>query len=164
MEDIISYAILFAFGLTALYLYQKHRTKQHNLPLSMQYFPDLNLQVIIQKQYGKTQYLILKTSAKKMVSIAKVLVELIGKNRKIEIVEIKTKEIDEITPIHLNQGEEYDFQFNPKHFQEFLHKHEMPFISFRFVLENKEGKKFKSHELAFNKNWSIYKPDTGKYN
>ena len=164
MEDIISYVILFAFGLTALILYQKHRTKQRNLPLSVQHFPDLILEVIIQKQYGKTQNLIVKTSAKNVFTIAKISVELIDKKRKIEIVEIKTDKIDKTSPIKLNDFEQHHFKLNPEHFQEFLQKQEIPFSTFRFIVENADGKRFKSHDLAFNKNWSIFKPDSGTYN
>ncbi len=164
MEDIISYVILFAFGLTAVYLYQKHRTKQRNLPLSIQHFPDVLLEVIIQKQYGKTQNLMVKISAQKEFTIAKFSVELIDKKRKIDSVEIKTDKINRITPIKLNHAEQHHFKLHPQHFQEFLQKQEIPFSTFRFVVEKIDGKKFKSHDLAFNKNWTIYKPDSGTYN
>ena len=41
---------------------------------------------------------------------------------------------------------------------------ELPFRTFRFVINDDRNNPFKSHELGFNSKWIIYRPDTGSYN
>lgn len=164
MEDIISYAILFIFGLIAVILYQRHRTRNRELPISIQHFPELRFEVNIEKQHGKTQKIILKVFAKSSVTIEKVLLELIDKKRNIESLEIKIEGKQGIDPIHLAKGEVHHFHFNPELFQQFLKSQKKPFSTFRFVAVHPGGNKFKSHDLALDKNWSVYKPDSGIYN
>jgi hypothetical protein len=164
MEDIISYVVLFVFGLIAVTLYLKHRTRNRDLPLTIQYYPELRLEVSIQKQYGKTQKIIVKLFAKSTVIIGKILVELIDKKRNIESLEIKGENNQASKLVHLTNGEAYHFHFNPEFFQEFLKSQKKPFNTFRFVVVSNKGTKYKSHDLALDKNWSIYKPDSGTYN
>lgn len=163
MEDIIGYVILFVVGMSVLYAYQWKKSKKRHLPLSIQNYADANLQFSIQKQNGKTQEYLLQIIAKSNIDLNSVTIELINNQRKIEVINIQSIAIEK-NKVNLVNGGEHSFHFAPEFLKALLSQTERKFSSFRFVVENEKGKKYKTHELAMNKKWSIYKPDSGTYN
>ncbi len=164
MEEIIGYVIIFVVGLSVLYAYQWKKSKKRELPLSVQQYADVLLELLIQKQHGKTQELLLKVTAKTDVTLAHVSIELININRQIDILKLQGifKQPNDI--ITLEKGMQHIFHFVPESLKKFISEQGKAFRTFRFVVENDNGKKYKTHEMAFNKNWSIFKPDSGRYN
>lgn len=163
MEDIIGYVILFVVGMIVLYAYQWKKSKKRHLPLSVQNYTDASLMFSIQKQNGKTQEYLLRIIAKSNIVLKSVSIELINSQRKIEVINIQDIATDK-NKINLVNGNEHIFHFAPEFLQAFLSQTDRKFNSFRFAVENDKGKKYKTHELAMNKKWSIYKPDSGTYN
>ena len=105
-----------------------------------------------------------KVTAKTDVALVHVSMELIGKNRQIDIIKLQeiSNQTNDIVP--LEKGMKHIFNFVPDSLKKFITEQGKAFRTFRFVVENDNGKKYKTHELAFNKNWSIFKPDSGRYN
>ena len=164
MEDIIAYIILFSIGLGVLYLYQSRRLKPRSLPLTVQIYPECILKIFVFKQHGKAQTFICRIIAKKELEIKQVKLELIDKNRDFHNLHLsENSEAMAIPPI-IHKNKYYDIKLPYQEFTEHIASQDKPFKTFRFVVENINGRKFKTHELAFHKNWSIYRPDTGKYN
>lgn len=164
MEDIAAYIILFSIGLGVLYAYQSRRLSPRQFPLSVQTFPECLLTVFVTKQHGKTQTLVVQINARKNLSLGKAFLELIAKDRSINLLPLNTKNKVVEMPDFLSEGQQTEIKLPFEEFSTELKSHGKPFRSFRIVVEDTNGKKYKSHEMAFNKNWSIYRPDSGKYN
>jgi len=122
------------------------------------------LKIFVIKQHGKAQTFVCRIIAKNDIAIKRVSVELIDKKRRFH--DLFLNEHNKITtiPTIIHKNKYYDLNIPYQEFTEHLASQDKAFKTFRLVVENKKGKKFKTHELAFHKNWSIYRPDTGKYN
>lgn len=163
MDDIIAYIVLFVVGFTVIYAYRWKRTKRRDLPLSIQNYADAILRCSVYKQQGKIIELRLSLSAKSSLKPVKLNIELLDNKRKITLVELpnSTKHMENVI---LKPGENHVFHFQLISLIKLLNNQPKKIGSFRIAIENDKGKKYKTHELAFNKNWSIYRPDSGKYN
>jgi hypothetical protein len=164
LEDIAAYIILFSFGLGALYLYQSRRNKPREMPYSVQPYPECILKVLVTKLTGKIKSITLKVIARKDLILNDVKIELIDKNREFSHLQINSKVFNLTFPLAISQGKLIELEIPFEDFKAALLEQEKTFQTFRITAETESGKKFKTHELTFNKNWTIYKPDTGKYN
>ncbi|HDO26736.1 MAG TPA: hypothetical protein ENH02_01340 [Bacteroidetes bacterium] len=164
MEDIIGYIILFALGLGALYLYQWRKDKIRILPVSDQHYQELRLMIFIRRQHGEIQNLIFRVSAKKDIIIQDILVEMISSKQETTSLSLKHLLEDSGFPVHISSGKSSDFEVTMEKFRTEITRQSQQFNTFRLVAETIKGKKFKSHRLAFSKYWSVFKPDSGKYN
>lgn len=164
MEDIFGYILVLLAGFSALYIYQTRKSKKRLLPLSTQHYPELTLELLIQKQEGAIQNLILRIHAKKDLVIRKTQVELITTGK--EIFAIPLNPVLEKTemPFSLKKNNVQELLMDMKMFKSEIINVNQSFIEFRLAIENASGRKFKTHRLAFNKNWTIFKPDSGKFN
>lgn len=165
MEDIVGYVILISVGLGLLYAYQYRRIKVRQLPLSFQIYPEVDLKVFIHKQHGKTSSILFRIIAKKDLIITNLIVELITKKRSFEYFQIKEMVQIPVLPLKLESMKYLDIAIPFEKFKSHITQKNISFKTLRLVAEIGEGnKKFKTHELAFNKNWVIFRPDSGKYN
>ena len=164
MEDTIAYIILFAIGLGVLYAYQYRRLRPRQMPLSVQVYPECVLKVLVVKQHGKIQSIVIRIIARKELTIKSVSAELIGKSRDFNHFDFSEENSEITLPLSLRKNKYTDVKIPFDDLKKNLISLEIPFRTFRFVFENLAGKKFKTHEFAFNKNWTIYRPDSGKYN
>lgn len=164
MEDIFGYAILFTVGLSLVIAWQWRKTRVSELPLSVQIFPEVKLKVSVKKHEGKVSLLIVGLTSKTNQLASKCSVELIDRKR--QFISIDAVEIDPEMKARRKKDDEnqYIFLFDFILFKKYLTDLDAGFRTFRFVVEAETGKKYKSHDLAFNKNWTVYKPDSGKYN
>ena len=156
--------ILFVFGLGALYLYQWRKEKVRMFPLSEQIYPELILTVLIIKQSGEIKSVILRVEAKKEMILKKILVDLISHENKFYSVALNDVIEENPLPLKLPAGKPFDFKLEMTDLKNEITGQSVKFNAFRLVAQNDDGKKFKSHRLAFNKRWSVFRPDTGKYN
>ncbi len=162
MEDALTYIIVFGLIIGGFAFWQFRYSKPRPYLLSQQMFPELNLSLLIEKTEGKTKEFIIKLDLKTQMETDPPNVELIDKNRIIEIVSLDTL-LKDIGSTHKNKSSIiYKYSFTD--FNKLLKNNDFSFKTFRLVIDSKMGKKFKSHELAFNKTWTIYRPDGGKYN
>ena len=161
MEDIAAYIILFSIGLGVLYAYQYRRHKPRQLSFSDQTYPECFLKVLVVKQTGKVKYITLRVIARKDFTVKDVKVELIDINRSFSYLHLNEKIA---LPPTIQRGKFADAEILFDEFKSALSKQDKTYQTFRFVVENDSGKIFKTHELTFNKNWTIYRPDSGKYN
>ncbi|RLD42518.1 MAG: hypothetical protein DRI89_07040 [Bacteroidetes bacterium] len=164
MEDILTYVIVFGVIIGGVAIWQLRRSKARPYVLSTQNYPELQLRVIIQKQDGKTKDFLVQTTGLQELSVSSLFVELISKSRSFAKIDtgLIHKNLD--LPILILQNQVIQFIYPFDSFKKYLQSSDFKFKSFRVVLEDGNGKKYKSHEMAFNKNWVIYRPDTGRYN
>jgi len=164
LEDIIGYIILFVSGLGALYLYQWRKDKIRLFPLSEQHYPESVLTVLILKKSGEIKSLVLRFYAKKEMTLQELRVEMISPENEIFSVSLNKILNAQLFPVKIAPDSSFDFEFEMDAFKDELTGQSVRFSAFRLVAQNAKGKKFKSHRLAFDKRWAIFKPDTGKYN
>lgn len=164
MEDIVAYIILFSIGLGVLYAYQYRRLRPRETAFSVQIYPECILKILVTKQRGKVQSLIFRLIARKKFSLSDCSVELIDKNREFSHLNFNQINGSTLPPSTIAKHKYADAKLPFDEFKKTLESQDKTFQTFRFVVENNSGKKFKTHELTFNKNWSIYRPDSGKYN
>lgn len=161
MEDILTYVIIFGFGigLVSLWLYRKD--KQRLLPVSVQHYSNLEMSVCIEKEKGELTEIVIRLDSKgKNLNPSSLELELIDKKR--------NKQIADLT--HLIQDHKSsDFpvskiQIKAGDFLAVLKEVDFPFVGFRIVVRTSNGNQFKSHELAYDGRWKLYKLDSGNYN
>ncbi|MFA5420005.1 MAG: hypothetical protein WC341_16245, partial [Bacteroidales bacterium] len=58
----------------------------------------------------------------------------------------------------------FDYRIEYKQLTELLENGELPFRTFRYVVTDQIGRKYKTHELGLNKKWQLLRPDSGNYN
>ncbi len=162
--DFVGYIIMFLFGLGVLGIYQYNKSKTKTLPLSIQRYPGLILEVLIIKQLAKTKNLVVKVTPITGIEISRMYIELIGKKREINKVGFAEKEISNDETTTALPGQPVEIAIPLEEFKTYLNSKEIPFLTFRFVVDVLPNNKHKTHELAFNKNWNIFKPDSGRYN
>lgn len=164
MEDILTYVIVFGLIIGGFAFWQFRYSKPRPYILSQQIFPELDLLVLIEKAEGKTKDFLININLKKQLVIKSPYVELIDKKRQSEIVLINEFISTKNQNPEPNKEKNISYKYSFSEFSDLLKKREFKFKTFRIIIENNSGKIFKSHELAFNKNWIIYRPDSGKYN
>jgi len=164
LEDIIGYIVIFVAGLGALYLFQWRKDRIRLFPLSEQFYAELVLTVLIRKQGSEVKSIIVRVQPKKETIIQDIRVELLHHEN-----EPFSFSLNEITgkhklPVKILQGNSFDFEFEMEPFKDEITARSVKFNVFRLAAQTQKGKKFKSHRLAFDKRWSVFKPDTGRYN
>jgi len=164
MEDVLTYVIVFGLIIGGVAFWQFRYGKPRPYLLSNQVFPEFNLQLLIEKSEGKTKDFIIKLELKKQIETKYPIVELIGKKRELEILQLEGSINDKNKTSNPNNSSLLEYKFSFSEFRTLLKNNDFSFKSFRISIENDTGRKFKSHELAFNKSWTIYRPDSGKYN
>lgn len=162
MEDALTYIIVFGLLIGGFAFWQFRYSKPRPYLLSQQIFPELDLYLLIEKTEGKTKVFIVKIKPKTNIETTPPFVELIDKNRNIQIMELNTILKDRTA--HTNNGLTISYKYSFNEFNKLLKSSDFKFKTFRLVIVNKNGEKYKSHELAFNKTWTLYRPDGGKYN
>lgn len=164
MEDILTYIIVFGLIIGGFAFWQFRYSKPRPYILSQQIFPELDLQLLIEKSEGKTKDFLININLKKHLLFKYPYVELLNKKRDAEIVLIHELISNKNQNNQPDKEKNIQYKYSFSEFSDLLKKREFKFKTFRIIVENNSGKKFKSHELAFNKNWIIYRPDSGKYN
>jgi hypothetical protein len=162
--DFVGYIIMFIFGAGVLGIYHYNKSKARILPLSVQRYPDLLLEILIRKQQARTQFLVVRITALKEIRIARMYIELIDKKREITRVGFAEEEIPEDKTTLAAVGKPVEVTIPVEEFKNYLLNKDIPFKSFRFVVDALPNSKRKTHELGFSSNWNIYRPDSGKYN
>lgn len=162
MTDIITYIVVFGFILLGVVIWQARSSKPRPYWLSHQIYPSLKLWIQVVKKDGKHKYLIIKVETDTSNNIKKPYFELINSNREKLIVQIPentsfiTENIDNML-VSL-------FKIDFNEFSKTLKNNDFKFATFRICVEDKNHKVYKSHALAFDKKWTIFKPDSGTYN
>ncbi|MCF6170384.1 MAG: hypothetical protein L3J66_05325 [Bacteroidales bacterium] len=164
MEDILTYIIVFGLIIGGVAAWQLRRSKPRPYVLSTQYFPELKLRILIEKQEGKTKEFVVQLTGLQELTVSAVFIELISKSRAFKTIEAGQIKEDRELPLLLRKNHTDGFSYPFNLFKSYLQKSDFPFKTFRIVVETTRGKKYKSHELAFNKTWVIYRPDSGAYN
>jgi hypothetical protein len=162
MEDILTYLIVFGLIIGGVAVWQLRNAKPRPYWLSHQIFPDMQMWVLIEKKDGKHKSVILKTMHNKNLSLNTPRVELINNKRERLFIDLPWKDKQE--KANKDGWLENISELNFNDFYKSLNSSAFKFRTFRITVHDQEGKPFKSHELAFNKRWTIYRPDSGKYN
>lgn len=162
MTDTITYVVVFGLIITGVIIWQVRYGKPRPYWLSHQVFPDLKLWIFVEKKDGKHNFLIIKTEQDNKIKTYPPVVELITTSREKLIVNIPKIEpqISKISENKITIEYKYDFAT----FSKTLKTNDFKFSTFRISVENSKGQMYKSHELAFDKRWTIFRPDSGKYN
>jgi hypothetical protein len=162
MTDIMTYVIVFGLIIIGVIIWQLRYGKARPYWLSHQIFPELKLWVFVEKKDGKHKSIIIKTEQGDKTQTYAPTVELINNSRENQIIQSPESE-PQISKISENKITiEYKYDFNK--LSKVLNSTDFNFSTFRFSIKNAKGQMYKSHELAFDKRWTIYRPDSGKYN
>jgi len=162
MTDIVTYIVVFGLVISAVIVWQVRYGKPRPYWLSHQVFPDLKLWILVEKKDGKHKSLIIKTEQDSNIEIKAPSVELINISRE----KLKV-EIPKINPKIYKSSENkmtFEYKYEFANFSKALKNNNFKFSTFKISLENNNGQMYKSHELAFDKRWTIFRPDSGKYN
>lgn len=164
MEDVITYIVVFGVIIGGVAIWQLRRSKPRPYVLSIQRYPELEMQVLVRKQEGKTKDFVIQFQAGHDNLLNNISVELISKDRAFESLEEGLINSHIELPLSISKNQTVEFVYPFPTFKKYLTDQSFSFKTFRIVLQIDNNKKFKSHEMAFNKNWVIYRPDSGKYN
>ncbi len=164
MEDIATYLIVFGLLIGGVSFWQIRRRKPRPFVLSMQHYPELQLGIIVRKREVKSKDLVVEVRCHKALEISGVFVEMISKSREIGKLETSAllPQAGRTVVLAKNQKIQFVYLFEP--FKKYLKDSGLPMRTFRVVVETQSHKKYKSHEMAFNKNWGLFRPDSGSYN
>ncbi len=164
MENTITYIVItILMVLTiAFYNYKKKRIRQ--FLLSQQHYPELNINIYIEKNQGDISAAIVSITANKDIIITDIKVEVISKKREFNYYSLQKIVNDNSVPLKLSTGVSAKFTVPFIDFKSLLMDGEYPFKTFRFLVASNNKRLFKSHEMGFDKRWTIYRPDTGSYN
>lgn len=164
MENILTYFVVFGFGIAIVSLYLYRKDKQRLLPISEQQYAGLQMQVKIEKEKSKLIHVIIGLRFFIRTNHwTKLEIELIDQKRNKKIININSLVVQStITEHETTADQELTILFND--LQDALKKEEFQYQSFRFVVETSESKKYKSHELAYSERWQLFKLDSGTYN
>ncbi len=164
MGDIAAYILLFSVGFGALYAYQHRRLRTKYVRLSVQHYPECILKVLLEKKQGKQKTIVLRVIARANLQLSNAQLELIDKNRNFHIIRMHEHDPPYELPPALEAGRYFDLKIPFDGTVEMIRTAGVKFKTFRFVVENPKGKKYKSHELTINRKGHLYPPDTGRYN
>jgi len=164
MEDILAYIIVFGLIIGGVSIWQLRNAKARPYMLSRQSFPGFLLILSIEKYEGKTKGFLIKTVFKSQLEPDHLWLEMINKKRETETIQLNNHlEIRGNTDVQ-NDKISRTYKTSFAGLTEVLKESQFKYSTFRIVVETTNGQKFKSHELALNKRWTIYRPDSGKYN
>jgi len=164
MQDALTYVIIFGFGIVLVSIYFYRKDKQRLLPLSEQWFSDLALIISVEKEKGNLVNVVINIRSNKNNNLCTGIgIELIDSRREIKYIELEPL-IQTQTDNRYTRSNQQANVIEYTALRDFIAKADFPFQSIRFVAEMKSGKKYKSHELAFNDRWHLFKIDSGKYN
>lgn len=164
MEDIITYVLVFGVIIGGVAIWQLRRSKSRPYILSNQKYPELEIQVIVRKQEGKTKDFVIQIQTRQDCLLNNISIELISKTRSFENLDSGLIKDHIEFPLTVSKNQTVEFVYPFLTFKKYLTDQTFSFRTFRVVLQTEKDKKFKSHEMAFNKNWVIYRPDSGNYN
>ena len=164
MESTISYIIIATIAILSVVVYNFKKKQTRIYLLSSQQFPELILNIKIEKHLGKIVSIIINIDSLKDLIIRELKVELISSKRVFNYYPLEELAEIEKLPIHIKQNSNIDFKVSFDSFTSLLKDGDHPFRTYRFVVVSENGVSYKSHELGFNKKWVIYRPDSGSYN
>ena len=163
MESTVSYIVIAALIVISVYVYNLRKNRISTFSISIQQFPALILIIKIKKNKGRIEDIIIEIQSKSQLEIISTKAELISKTRDFNYYDLQN--IAELKlPLNLEKGKSRHIILSFNSFKSLLMDGEHPFRTFRFTITDSSGKKYKSHELGFNKKWVLYKPDSGHYN
>lgn len=159
----VSFIIVFAILIIGVIIWQLG-SNTHYLRLSKQEYPELSLEVLITKKERKIQELVIRIHAKKDIIIEQIKIELISQKRDFDYINSIEVLDSNPFPILIQPSASSHISFPFEELKDLITARDTESVSFRVVVESKEDKVYKSHELKFDKFWKIYKLDSGRYN
>ena len=164
METIISYVFIGLVLIISLITYRYKRIKIRQYVLSEQLYPMLVFSLYIEKHLGKIAANILQIKTLDDITIEKICLELIDKRREFHYYDLKEHQLVTDVPMRIKSNHSFQYRIDYKQLTELLEKGGLPFRTFRFVVTDQIGRKYKTHELGLNKKWQLFRPDSGNYN
>ncbi len=154
MEDILGYIIIFGLLIAFIWIYFSKKEKRKEFSLTKKNYSFGSINLLIRKKASEIECLLLQVNP--ATSNAEILLELIKSNRTVETFLLPQELIIK------ENTENYCILF--EELKTYLKNKAGIFDSFRFVIILKNNNKLKTGILAFNKRYSVYIPDTGRYN
>ena len=164
MGDIAAYILMFSLGFGALYAYKQRKLRTRHVRISVQHYPECILKVLLEKKHGKQHSVIIRIMSKTKLQLRNVQLELIDRRRNIQVIHLDTVDPALKVPENIDTSKYFDLILPFETMKELMEAEKALRHNFRLVVENRKGKKYKSHELTINKKGHLYKPDTGRYN
>ncbi|MDP2724455.1 MAG: hypothetical protein Q8O72_17010 [Bacteroidales bacterium] len=164
MESIYAYLFIGLVLALSLITYRYKRIKVRTYLLSEQQYPRLVLSLHIEKHMGKISANILRVKVLEDMTIEHISLELINKKRELNYYNLVNLKLVTGIPTDLKSKNEFDYRIEYSQLTELLENGELPFRTFRYVVTDQIGRKYKTHELGLNKKWQLLRPDSGNYN
>ena len=164
MESILSYTVIILVIVISIYIYNIRKKQSRIFSLSEQNFPSNIFYVKIVKLNGVITSILIEIYALKDMNITSVRAELITGKRVFNYYDISGLCNNLDLPLDLTESHSCKIEIPFTDFKKMMNDGELPFRTFRFVINDYRNNPFKSHELGFNSKWIIYRPDTGSYN
>ncbi len=164
MESTISYIIIIVIVILSIMVYNYKKKQTRRYLLSVQQFPELNLEIKIQKHLGVINAILVVVYPKTDLILADIKIELISAKREFNYYSLDHLIHNINLPTNIVKNKMIEFEVPFESFKSLLADGEHPFRTFRFLVTSNINKPYKSHEMGFNKKWVIYRPDTGSYN
>ncbi|MDG2080876.1 MAG: hypothetical protein P8J47_03735 [Bacteroidales bacterium] len=164
MESILSYTVIILVIVISIYIYNIRKKQSRIFSLSEQNFPSNIFYVKIAKLNGVITSILIEIYALKDMNITSVRAELITGKRVFNYYDISGLCNNLDLPLDLTASHSCKIEIPFTDFKNKMNDGELPFRTFRFVINDDRNNPFKSHELGFNSKWIIYRPDTGSYN
>lgn len=164
METIITLIVIGVLIAASVMTYQYKKVKTRQFLLSEQLYPSNILSVFIQKFQNNITHIIIQLKAIEKIHVVELSIELINKKREFNYYDLNKEGLIAESDVSINAEETFKFTFDYDKFKSLLENGELTFRTFRFIITDDSGKKYKSHELGLNKKWQLLKPDSGTYN
>ena len=164
MESTVTYITIAIIVVLVITVYNYRKKQVRYYLLSIQQYPELILNISIQKQKGDISAIIIKLSAIKDVAMKDISIELISSKREFNYYSLQSLLNSNPFPVKLESNTKIKFIVHFEDFRSLLMDGEHPFRTFRFVVVSDKDKTYKSHKMGFDKKWVIYRPDSGTYN
>jgi hypothetical protein len=166
MEDILTYVIVFGFGIGLAGLYFYRKDKKRLLPVSVQHYAGLEMIVQIEKEKSELTHITIRlVQAPNTPPPASLKLEMIDADRNKRLIDLTSiATIKDITDKNYPSHAIRELVLPFTKMSASMKTENFSYTSFRFVVENPSGNKFKSHELVYDDRWKLYKLDSGLYN
>ncbi len=162
MEDIITYIFIFGLIIIFTWFYLGKRENKKSFSLGKKYYAYVDIDVIIVKKSSQIEKILIRLSPFPGINLKSedLIMESVEPNgtgiiKKIEVFEALGKDLS------INNNE---FHIGFPALKQYLMAENLDKNNFRFVVKLNSTKNLKTVLLALNKKWSVYVPDTGRYN
>jgi len=164
MQDWITYGAVILLIVLTTYLYQRQKLKVKKFILAKMYYSFGRVEIVILKQSSVIKSLIIRTHLKENANFDKKDYYLEIKKNDDDKILLNFSDNEILNSLSDLKANQLSIKFSE--FKTFLNSFEIEKKNkkFRFIIKHQAFQSIKTPYLALNQRWSLYVPDSGKYN